>query len=65
LPREELIALVSAQAKLIQGLRAQGPELEAEVAELKRQAGRNSQNSADCRAAERRWPEARSRWARP
>ena len=37
--REELIALVSAQAKLI-------GELQAEVAELKRQAGRNSQNSS-------------------
>jgi transposase len=37
--REELIALVSAQAKLIE-------ELRAEVAELKRQAGRNSQNSS-------------------
>lgn len=39
LSREELIALVSAQAKLIE-------ELRAEVAELKRQAGRNSQNSS-------------------
>lgn len=37
--REELIALVSAQAKLIE-------ELRAEVAELKRQVGRNSQNSS-------------------
>ncbi len=37
--REELIALVSAQAKLIE-------ELRAEVAELKRQAGRNSRNSS-------------------
>jgi transposase len=46
LPREELIALVSAQAKLIEELRAQVTELNAEVTELKRQAGRNSQNSS-------------------
>jgi transposase len=37
--REELIALVMAQARQIE-------ELRAEVAELKRQAGRNSQNSS-------------------
>ena len=46
LSRDELIALVSAQAELIEGLRAEVAELKAEVAELRRQAGRNSQNSS-------------------
>jgi hypothetical protein len=46
LSREELIALVMAQARQVEEQARQIEELRAEVAELKRQAGRNSQNSS-------------------
>jgi transposase len=46
LPREELIALVVAQARVIEQLQAQVSTLTERVAELERRLGRNSGNSS-------------------
>jgi len=46
LSREELLALVTAQAQMIKQLQAQAVSLTARVAELERRLGRNSGNSS-------------------